>query len=324
MTNREPSVSLAKTRRIAAVVAGLLSFAFGVVIPASAASYVPVSGAGSTWSENAIIDWARNVQQYGVQINYSGQGSSDGRNQFKNSTVDFAVSEIPYGVKDNGVTEVPPSRPYAYMPIVAGGTSFMYHLDIGGQRVTNLRLSGKTIVDIFTGNVTRWNDPEIQADNPALALPPRQIVPVVRGDGSGTTAQLTTWMANSPYASAWDAFCAKANRATPCGTTSFYPVPAGTNISGLGSLPGSRLPARREARRVEHQASVGFRGKSECVVQAARRKIGVAASRCGLLGSEYERWRSAPDRNLAVSGCRGAGRDRAVGGPVVLDEELPR
>jgi phosphate ABC transporter phosphate-binding protein len=165
-----------------------------------------------------------------MQINYAGTGSSDGRNQFKNHTVDFAVSEIPYGVTDNGVTEPPPSRPYAYMPIVAGGTSFMYHLDVGGQRITNLRLSGKTIADIFTGNVTMWNDPEIRADNPQISLPPRQIVPVVRGDGSGTTAQLTTWMARQ-YPSIWNAYCAKAGRnSNPCGTTSFYPVASGSDF----------------------------------------------------------------------------------------------
>lgn len=236
-------------RRTSALLAALGAVAASLlaVSPAQAADYVPVSGAGSTWSENAIIDWASNVQQYGMQINYSGTGSSDGRNQFKNHTVDFAVSEIPYGVTDNGVTEPPPSRPFAYMPIVAGGTSFMYHLDAGGRQITNLRLSGKTIADIFTGNVTMWNDPEIRADNPQISLPPRQIVPVVRGDGSGTTAQLTTWMSKT-YPSVWNAYCAKVGRVTPCGTTSFYPVAAGgdfivkslsTGVAGYVAQPTS-------------------------------------------------------------------------------------
>ena len=35
-----------------------------------------------------------------------------------------------------------PSRDFAYLPIVAGGTSFMYNLTVGGQRVRDLRLSG--------------------------------------------------------------------------------------------------------------------------------------------------------------------------------------
>ena len=204
--------------------------------PAQAASYVPVSGAGSTWSQVALDQWRRNVVQYGIKVNYAGTGSSDGRNQFRNGTVDFAVSEIPYGLKDGGVVDSPPSRGYAYMPIVAGGTSFMYNLVIGGKRVTNLRLSGPTLAGIFTGNIKNWNDPKVAADNPSLALPARKIVPVVRSDGSGTTAQFTTWL-SSKYSSLWNAYCVKAGRNSPCGVTSNYPVvPGGGFTAQSGSL----------------------------------------------------------------------------------------
>jgi phosphate transport system substrate-binding protein len=80
------------------------------------------------------------------------------------------------------------------MPIVAGGTSFVYNLKISGQRVTNLRLSGKAITKIFTGVITKWNDPLLQKDNPKLALPDKAILPVVRSDGSGTSAQFALSM----------------------------------------------------------------------------------------------------------------------------------
>jgi phosphate ABC transporter permease subunit PstA/phosphate ABC transporter phosphate-binding protein len=211
-----------------------------VVVPsrpaAAADDYVPISGAGSTWSQNALDQWRRNVNQYGMQINYQGTGSSDGRTQFRNGTVDFAVSEIPYGLTDAGVYDAPPDRPYAYMPIVAGGTAFMYNLNIGGHRVTNLRLSGDTLAGIFTGNITRWDDPLIKADNPALAMPARAIVPVVRSDGSGTTAQLATWLSKE-HTSDWNNYCATANRPTPCGVTSFYPVVQGNGfVAQAGSL----------------------------------------------------------------------------------------
>ena len=72
----------------------------------------------------------------------------------------------------------------------------MYNLKINGQRVTNLRLSGENVAKIFTGAITKWNDPAIQADNPGLGLPARKIVPVVRSDGSGSSAQFTRWMIN--------------------------------------------------------------------------------------------------------------------------------
>jgi phosphate ABC transporter phosphate-binding protein len=211
----------------------------GAVAAAGAASadgYVPISGAGSTWSQNAIEQWRKNVNQYGLRVNYAGTGSSDGRNQFRNGTVDFAVSEIPYGLKDAGVVDSPPARKYAYMPIVAGGTAFMYNLRIGGRSVTSLRLSGQTITKIFTGVITSWADPQIKKENPGLLLPARRIVPVVRGDGSGTTAQFTSFMA-SEHQSLWDSYCRKANRPTPCGTTSIYPVLSGSGFTAqAGSL----------------------------------------------------------------------------------------
>ncbi|GLZ75708.1 phosphate ABC transporter substrate-binding protein PstS [Actinorhabdospora filicis] len=205
-------------------------------IAQAAPSYVPISGAGSTWSQNAIDQWAANVQQYGIVVNYAGTGSSDGRRQFKEGTVDLAVSEIPYGLSDavDHNSDPPPARGYAYMPIVAGGTSFMYNLKIGGRRVTNLRLSGETLVKIFTGVITQWDDPAVKADNPGLTLPARKVVPVVRSDGSGTTAQLTTWM-KTEQPDAWNAYCARLGIATPCGLTSYYPVAGTEFIKANGS-----------------------------------------------------------------------------------------
>jgi phosphate transport system substrate-binding protein len=154
-------------------------------------------------------------------------GSTSGRNDFRAGQVDFAVSEIPYGLTDGGVLDPPPTRAFGYVPIVAGGLSFMYNLKIDNKRVTNLRLSGDTITKIFTQQITNWNDPAIQADNPGLTLPTRTIVPVVRSDGSGPTAQLTAWMANQ-YGGQWDDYCHRADRnITPCGPTSFYPLGPG-------------------------------------------------------------------------------------------------
>ncbi|MCI4659421.1 phosphate ABC transporter substrate-binding protein PstS [Cryobacterium zhongshanensis] len=194
-------------------------------VPAQAVTYVPITGSGSTWSKNALDQWRRNVaSNYGMTVNYTGGGSSTGRTDFAAGTVDFAVSEIPFQThpEDNSAPE-DTKRGYAYMPIVAGGSSFMYNLKIGGVRVSNLRLSGEVVTKIFTGVITKWNDPAIQTDNPGLAMPDKGIVPVVRSDGSGSTAQFTLWMSKQ-HPDLWNAFCAKVNRPTPCGLTSFYPT----------------------------------------------------------------------------------------------------
>jgi ABC-type phosphate transport system substrate-binding protein len=100
----------------------------------------------------------------------------------------------------------------------------MYHLTLGGKQITNLRLSGDTITKIFTGQITTWSDPQIVRDYGG-ALPSEPIVPVVRSDGSGATAQFTSWM-NDQYESQWSAFCRQnaGISARPCGETEFYPT----------------------------------------------------------------------------------------------------
>jgi phosphate ABC transporter phosphate-binding protein len=221
-----------------AAIFAVVGFAALVAVgDASAANFVPVSGSGSTWSQNAIDQWTRDVKSnFGIVVNYAGTGSSDGRNQFRSGTVDFAVSEIPYGIIQNGNPDPLPSRPFAYMPIVAGGTALMYNLQIGGRRVTNLRLSAETVTKIFTGVIKQWNDPQIARDNPGLTLPARRIVPVVRSDGSGTSAQFTAYMA-SQQSSLWNDYCRRARQQTPCGTLSQYPVIAGSGFTAqAGSL----------------------------------------------------------------------------------------
>ncbi|MBO1902832.1 phosphate ABC transporter substrate-binding protein PstS [Leucobacter weissii] len=232
-----------RVRRALALVAAAV-VALGVGLPASAgtvttahaASYEPITGSGSSWSANAIKQWQRNVAGlYSMQVNYSDTGSSAGRRDFIGSqngpTVDFAVSEIPFQARpEDGSAPEKPNIKYAYMPIVAGGTAFMYNLKINGQRVTNLRLSGETITKIFTGEITKWNHKQIQSDNPGLKMPNKNIVPVVRSDGSGSTAQFTLWMSKQ-HKSLWKKFYPAG------GLTSQYPVFSGakgqTGSSGV-------------------------------------------------------------------------------------------
>ena len=181
------------------------------------AAYAQIEGTGSTWSELIVQQWIADVDANGMKVVYTGGGSSKGRKDFAQSSTDFAISEIPYqGTDEQGNADTSNGREYAYLPIVAGGTAFTYQLKIGDQLVRNLRLSGETITKIFTNEIDNWNDPAITADNNGRAFPSLPITPVVRSDGSGTTAQFTTWM-DKEYPSLWRAFYGKS------GLTSYYP-----------------------------------------------------------------------------------------------------
>lgn len=190
----------------------------------------PVDGAGSTWSQIAVDQWRADVARQGLVVNYQGVGSTAGRVAYYQAQVDFAVSEIPfqaaqYDRQGNLLadeTQLAASRPYAYLPIVAGGTAFMYNLKANGQRVTDLKLSPTTAAKIFTGQITMWNDPLIAADNPQRVMPATRIKPVIRSDGSGTTAQFTAFMADETT-SDWNVLCQRANLGSSCPATSLYP-----------------------------------------------------------------------------------------------------
>jgi phosphate transport system substrate-binding protein len=198
--------------------------------PRARAVYAQIEGTGSTWSELIVQQWIADVSPNGMKVVYTGGGSSKGRKDFSQSSTDFAISEIPYqGVDEQGTADTSNGREFAYLPVVAGGTAFTYQLKVGKDLVRNLRLSGETIAKIFTNQITNWNDPAIAKDNNGRTFPSLPITPVVRSDGSGTTAQFTTWL-DKEYPSIWRPYFGQS------GLTSYYPKKPGTRmISQAGS-----------------------------------------------------------------------------------------
>ena len=213
---------------------GLAVFVATVVVPISAGPALAdasIDGAGSTWSQIALTQWASDVARQGLSINYQGVGSTSGRVFYYQNQIDFAASEIPFTSAYRDATgsvvtdevSLAKHRPYAYMPDVAGGTSFMYHLTINGQLVTSLRLTPTDLAKIFTKVITRWNDPTIAADNPQLRLPDLPIRPVVRSDGSGTTAEFSAFLA-AESTDLWNTYCHHNGVTAPtCGSVSLWP-----------------------------------------------------------------------------------------------------
>jgi phosphate transport system substrate-binding protein len=202
--------------------------------PAQAANaHQLIQGSGSSWAANAVTQWIADVHQNGLQVVFSSNGSAQGRTDFANKTVDFGVSDIGYQGEDP-VTHANDSsngRAFAYLPIVAGGTSLPYNLVVNGKRVTNLRLSGSTIARIFTQSssdpnnpkITMWNDPAITKDNNGKALPPIPIIPVQHSEGSGSSYQFTRYLSKE-FPKIWTK-----------GATEYFPQATGAAVAENGS-----------------------------------------------------------------------------------------
>lgn len=204
-----------------------------LVATAPASQAVPharIEGSGSSWAANAINQWIADVTSSGLQVVFTSQGSAQGRKDFANNTTDYAISDIGFRGVDpaTGDQDTNNNRPYAYLPIVAGGTSFPYNLSFGGKRVRDLRLSGQTLAKIFTNQITKWDDAAITADNNGRKLPGIAIVPLVHSEGSGSTAQLTTYFDNV-YPGIWRPYYGKS------GFTEYYPKGGGNMIAQNGS-----------------------------------------------------------------------------------------
>ena len=112
--------------------------------------------------------------QYGMRVNYTADGSSTGRQDFINGTdrlrrLGHPVPDQPRPTARRPRTRQPGS--YAYMPITAGGTVFMYNLRSTASRSPTCGCPGENIAKIFTGAITNWDDPAMAADNPGLKLP---------------------------------------------------------------------------------------------------------------------------------------------------------
>ncbi|HJQ43043.1 MAG TPA: substrate-binding domain-containing protein, partial [Jatrophihabitantaceae bacterium] len=157
-------------RKYAALCAvlGLAALFLGTGVPGANASvsHALINGSGSGWSANAVNQWIADVQSKGLQVDYTAVGSAQGRKDFAYRTTDYAVSDIGYqGIDPVTGSDTSQGRKYAYLPIVAGGTAFPYHIEVAGQLVRTLRLSGLTLAKVFTNQITNWNDPEIAADN---------------------------------------------------------------------------------------------------------------------------------------------------------------
>jgi phosphate transport system substrate-binding protein len=214
-------------RRLALVLATLAALT-APVPTAGAATPVQLDGSGSAWADAKVADWGQAVSP-DVEVSFIPDGNADGKAEFASGSTDFGVTEIPYrGTDDLGNPDTS-SRAFAYVPVLAGSVGLAYRVDTDTGRLQGLRLSARTIFEIFTGQVTDWSDAAITRDNNGVPLPALPITPVVRADESGVSWQLASWFAHR-FPADWQAY---SGRSAP---TSVFPTPP--DGKALAGSPG--------------------------------------------------------------------------------------
>jgi phosphate transport system substrate-binding protein len=160
------------------------------VAPLSVASAADISGAGATFPYPIYAKWADAYKkETGTGLNYQSIGSGGGIKQIKAKTVTFGASDMPLKpeeLEQAGLIQ---------FPMIMGGVVPVVNLK--GLKSGEVKLSGTVLANIYMGEITKWNDPQIKALNPNVNLPNTAIAPVYRSDGSGTNFLFTDYLSKT-------------------------------------------------------------------------------------------------------------------------------
>ncbi|MCL4401298.1 MAG: phosphate ABC transporter substrate-binding protein PstS [Acidobacteria bacterium] len=158
---------------------------------AAAAVYgsVLINGAGATFPYPIYSKWFNEFSKLhpGAQINYQSIGSGGGIRQLSEGTVDFGASDMPLTDELMSKMKVRP----LHFPTVLGGVVPTYN--VPGIK-SDLRFTPEALAGIYSGKITKWNDPVLRNANPGADLGAHQIIVVHRADGSGTTFVWTDYL----------------------------------------------------------------------------------------------------------------------------------
>ena len=112
-------------------------------------------------------------------------GSGTGQSEALSGTIDLGGSDA--YLSSAQVTANPGSL---NIPIAVSAQAVNYNL----PGITNLKLSGSVIAQIYEGTITTWNNAAIATLNPGVTLPSTPIIPIRRSDSSGDTFIFTSFL----------------------------------------------------------------------------------------------------------------------------------
>lgn len=151
-----------------------------------------IAAGGSSAQDPAQSAWRSGFSSIdsSASISYDAVGSGDGRTGFTSGKYAFigtdsalASDEIAAATKQCGAAPIE-------FPAFISPIDVIYNV----KGVSKLNLDASTLAKIFSGKITSWNDPAIQALNKGATLPSTKIVPVHRSDSSGTTDNFTDYL----------------------------------------------------------------------------------------------------------------------------------
>jgi phosphate transport system substrate-binding protein len=186
---------------LAACILGLLAGgAFAQSIPGTglvkggvAGEAKSLTGAGATFPAVLYTKWfSEYAKLTGVEVNYQPIGSGGGIKSISDQTVDFGGTDGAMTDEQLGAAK---GGKILHIPMALGAVTPTYSIPELAGSVEGLRFTPETLSGIYLGEIIKWNDAKLVADNPSLKGIDRFIVVVHRSDGSGTTNIWTSYLA---------------------------------------------------------------------------------------------------------------------------------
>ena len=151
-----------------------------------------VTAVGSSAQGPAMAAWRTGfTEKYPrAQVQYSPDGSGAGRGALLAGAVAFAGSDAYLDDEEVAASREVCGPDGAFnIPAYVSPISVAFNL----PGITELDLDAATVARIFRGEITRWDDPAIAAQND-VEIPALRISPVSRSDDSGTTENFTDYL----------------------------------------------------------------------------------------------------------------------------------
>jgi phosphate transport system substrate-binding protein len=194
-----------------------IAFTIAFILFASISSYqvfaVEILGGGGNAADKLILDWS--TAKFGSRtksVKFSNSINSNDVSMLQNGKIDFAILDTPFNEAELARMNL------LQIPFALNGISIV--VNVKNTMEGTLRLDSQTLGKIFSGEITKWDDPAIAALNPKHDLPSSTITIIHSGNSSTdysvlnsyigdineiwksgeVSGQKRTWPANSIYA----------------------------------------------------------------------------------------------------------------------------
>jgi phosphate transport system substrate-binding protein len=186
---------------------------------ASAGGVVSLTETGSTLMFPLFGAWQTEYNKTVTNVNLTTAGTGSGT-----GIADAASGIVNMGASDAYLSSAEMSQNHNLLNIPLAVSSAMVSYNLPGLK-GHLKLSGTVLAQIYSGKITKWNDPAIAKINPGVKLPSMNIVTLHRSDSSGTTFIYASYL-NAQDPAGWPA--------AQVGTTVSWPKAPGA-LAELGN-----------------------------------------------------------------------------------------